>query len=82
MQFDFEATVSETLACMSEITIDLGSGSCSLREVAAETRCEFPVVPDRLVGAPCLRSHRSVSHEEGTARQQVRWALHYYIPRL
>lgn len=52
MQFDFEATVSETLACMSEITIDLDSGSCSLRKVTSEPRCEFPVVPDRLAGAP------------------------------
>ena len=52
VQYDFEATVSKTLACMSEITIDLDSGSCSLRKVAAEPRCEFPVVPDRLVGAP------------------------------
>lgn len=51
-QYDFEATVSKTLASMSEITIDLDSGSCSIRKVAAEPRCEFPVVPDRLVGTP------------------------------
>ena len=57
VQFDFEATVSETLASMSEITIDLDSGSCSLRKVAAEPHCEFPVVPDRLVGAPLTVPH-------------------------
>ncbi len=37
---------------MSEITIDLDSGSCSLHKVDAELCCEFPVVPDRLVGGP------------------------------
>ena len=58
VQFDFGATVSETLACMSEITIDLNSGSCSQRKVAAEPLCEFPVVPDRLLGAPLSFPHR------------------------
>ena len=64
LQIDFEITSSTTLARMNEITIDLDAGTSTMRRVAEEPRCEFPVVPDRLVGeilAPfisCL-SHRT-----------------------
>ncbi len=54
VQFDFEAVVSKTFASMNEITLDLDSGKCSMRKLAEEPRCEFPVVPDRLLGEPIL----------------------------
>ena len=50
LQFDIQSTTSSTLARMSEITIELERDECSVRSVADEPRCEFPVVPDRLVG--------------------------------
>ena len=50
LQFVFQNTTSSTLARMSEITITLGRDECSVRSIADEPRCEFPVVPDRLVG--------------------------------
>ena len=68
VQFELEATVSKTLACMSEITIDMDSGSCSMRAVAAEPRCEFPVVPDRLVGARSTRLPKDCSYGENSRR--------------
>ena len=50
LQFDIQSTTSSTLARMSEITIELERDECTVRSVADEPRCEFPVVPDRLVG--------------------------------
>lgn len=55
LQFSIQSTTSSTLARMSEITIELERDECSVRSLADELRCEFPVVPDRLVGeAPFL----------------------------
>ncbi|CAK0785635.1 hypothetical protein CVIRNUC_008846 [Coccomyxa viridis] len=48
--FSIQSTTSSTLARMSEITIELERDECSVRSLADELRCEFPVVPDRLVG--------------------------------
>ena len=50
LQFDLDSTTSSTLARLSEITIELERDECTLRSIADEPRCEFPVVPDRLVG--------------------------------
>ena len=50
MQFNIQSTTSSTLARMSVITIELERDECSIRSIADEPRCEFPVVPDRLVG--------------------------------
>ena len=56
LQFNIQSTTSSTLARLSEITIELERDECSVRSIADEPRCEFPVVPDRLVGellSPC-----------------------------
>ena len=52
LQFNLQSTTSSTLARMSKITIELERDECSVRSVADEPRCEFPVAPDRLVGEP------------------------------
>ncbi len=50
LQVELASTTSQSKARMCEISIDLDADSCSIRRVAEEPRCEFPVVPDRLVG--------------------------------
>ena len=50
LQIEFAITTGRSLPRMCEISIDLDADSCSIRRVAEEPRCEFPVVPDRLVG--------------------------------
>ena len=64
LQIEFASTTGRSLARMCEISIDLDADSCSIRRVAEEPRCEFPVVPDRLVGeaTALLRAVQSALH--------------------
>ena len=53
MQINFESVSGsgdEDEACVTEIRLDLSSGKATLRRVA-DVHCEFPTIPDSLVGA-------------------------------
>ncbi len=59
MQIKFEsvsASEDKNEACVTEIRLDLSSGKATLRRVA-DVHCEFPTIPDSLVGAQPLRYH-------------------------